>query len=197
MIDYIAQQIGQVELYFLTVAAIIAGLSLFTKYRYVAAILFVEFLVMTGYQTSFLDTNGYLRPNLDLSYVSEDAIHGLFYSMKAMIQVIFISAYIQFEDCITLKNFKFTPINHVYKLLVRLGAPPIKPLAATSAIIFICLCYQAFISFNGLDSVLYEPIMIGLSIIQLSIGLIGVISGGWFIFNPVRGSHSHRHNKAT
>ena len=68
------------EITLLIISGIIAFLGLGTKYRYISAILFVEFLAMTGYQEIMLD------PAIEWFPIEETAY---FFTLKSAIQALF------------------------------------------------------------------------------------------------------------
>jgi len=139
------------EVYFLIASGLIAFCALPTKYRYVGIILFVEFLVMTGYQTFVLEAEHELFPTVQHN--------AWFYSIKFLLQSVFLLTYLELK-C--------------------------RALGAMSAIIMGYLFYVMVLALLGIEAENYEFMMTGLSVVQLIIGLIGVISGHWNNPNFIR-----------
>ena len=179
--SYITEQISQIELYKLIAAGLIAFLGTFTKYRLISSVLFIEFLVMIGYQSVIIGPDDYLRPAFaaNLYYMTYAHIWALFLMVKILIQTILMLTYSEIEECESIAGYRF------------------KPLMSVSAVIIGFLIYEMFATLLGFVSTGYESYMAVFSTLQLIIGFIGVIGGSGLLFNHIRHRFGHRGHKGT
>ena len=78
------------ETYLLIVAGIIALAGINTNYRHIGIILFVEFLIMTGYQEIMTDPDYFI-------WASTEQL-SIFYSIKSVIQAGFFMVYMAYNS---------------------------------------------------------------------------------------------------
>jgi hypothetical protein len=158
----------------LIISGLIAILGLGTKYKYISAVLFVEFLAMTGYQEIMLD------PAVEWFPIEETAY---FFTVKSSIQALLFMLYLKLDDNQLFIRYK----------VIR----PAFILAGLSLIIIGYLWYTASLALYGVENVNYEQTMTFISITQLLIGLTGVLHGYRHLLSNIFHPSDYRNHTRT
>lgn len=162
----------------LIISGIIALIGLGTQYKFVFSILFVEFLLMTGYQEIMLDPAIEWYPIEKTSY---------FYVVKSIIQAGFFMWYLHLD-----KPSSWS----IHRPLSWLSRPA-AILAGLSLVIIGYLWYTACMALYGFDNPNYVGVMTFISITQLLIGLAGVLHGYRHLLGNIFSHFDFRHHTRT
>jgi hypothetical protein len=146
-----------IDIVFTIFAGLIAYAGYYTKYRYISAVLFVEFLLMLGYQLLSIALQSHVfifnQPEYAVFYVA------WFHIVKAILQACLLVIYVALAST---------------------------ALSALSAVIIGYMLYCAAVTMSGGDVAYYEYIMITISALQLVAGAAGVFNGYRSMPNHIR-----------